>query len=94
MLTKVESVGQGYLIEGPAYFTLADYHACGRKIRHDNLLSAIHHANRLRNKEGEKNSGCINVYVCRFCDGLHVGRSRERGMKNQLGDGQRIFVEK
>jgi len=47
-------------------------HACNGKIRHENSLTALHHANSLTYKQ---EADRITIYDCDFCAGLHVGHS-------------------
>ena len=49
------------------------HHECTRKKWHENSKSALEHAARLNQEEPEKNFG---VYVCLFCNGLHVGHMK------------------
>ena len=46
------------------------YNSCYGKLRHENSLTAIHHANSLMHKRDCK---FIAIYYCDFCGGLHVG---------------------
>jgi hypothetical protein len=50
-------------------------HSCYNKIRHKDALSATLHAVRLDRKHP---SNSLRIYVCDFCNGLHVGHCRRR----------------
>jgi len=44
---------------------------CQRKFRHENYLSALHHAMQLSKND-------IVIYPCGICDGLHLGHGFAR----------------
>lgn len=46
------------------------YHRCGRKIRHESYQSALIHLKDLEQKDGDNG---LNIYLCRYCGGFHVG---------------------
>ena len=50
------------------------YHQCWKKLRHENSLTALHHAASLRSFQP---SDSFNVYACDFCAGLHVGHGNK-----------------
>ncbi len=50
----------------PPMQDVAESLTCLRKLRHDNFLSALHHARCI-------DDGGIGIYGCKFCAGLHLG---------------------
>jgi hypothetical protein len=46
---------------------------CATKLAHYDFMSAMQHAERLRKL---KHGHHINIYPCKFCTGLHVGRCK------------------
>lgn len=64
------------------------YNACARKIRHDNLWSAMLHIRGLERRK--KRSLDMNVYPCKYCQGLHVGRNN--GYNVELAEGEFEFA--
>ena len=53
---------------------LYDREGCG-KLRHPHWMTALMHAEHLKKKGQER---ALGIYVCEFCNGLHVGRFNKK----------------
>ena len=83
------AITKGYFPAYRIFYTQKEWHCCARKLRHSDILSAFQHVKHLSriNKDNEK----LVVYPCRYCLGLHIGKSKR--FKNELMENQFSFVE-
>lgn len=78
MTTFVQAVLSGHTKAGYRPFkSRRQYRSCARKLRYSDFLSAILHVSfleRLNQKRQELKK--IEVYPCKYCHGLHIGRTK------------------